>query len=223
MYAPVSQGGLNMINIKNILSTLHVKWIDRLCKDAGLSWLRLIWPKILDHIPPMLISGLMGITEPTLHSLSPFYCSAFRSFVYVNDLFYSQNWHVALPYNLYGTHLHPKIKHKWVQVGLLTVADLPLDGNCLSYDQIWSLFNSVEPDLYLFCSSLQKSLALVLPSLVHGTPTGNPAVINQMTPLLQGVVSSFFPKLIGNVIFVFCLCLMLIWRSYISGCWWNVK
>ncbi len=63
MYAPVSQGGLNMINIKNVLSTLHVKWIDRLCKDAGLSWLGIIWPKILDLIPPRLISGLTGITE----------------------------------------------------------------------------------------------------------------------------------------------------------------
>ncbi len=91
MYAPVLQWGLNMINIKNVLSTLHVKCIDRLCKDAGLSWLRLIWPKILGQIPPTLISGLMGITEPTLHSLSPFYCSTFQSFVYVNDLIYSQN------------------------------------------------------------------------------------------------------------------------------------
>ncbi len=76
MYAPVSQGGLNIINIKNVLSTLHVKWIHRLCKDAGLSWSRLIWPKILDLIPSRLISGLMGITEQTLQSLPPFYHSA---------------------------------------------------------------------------------------------------------------------------------------------------
>ncbi len=176
-----------MINIKNVLSTLHVKWIDRLCKDV-LSWLRLIWPKILGLIPPTLISGLTGITEQTLQSLSPFYCSAFQSFVYVYDLFYSQNRNSALPHNLYGTHLHPKIKHKWVHVRLLTVVDLPLDGNCLSYDQIRSCFTSVETDLYLFCSSLQKSLASVLLSLVHGTPTVNP---DQMKSLLQGVVSNF--------------------------------
>ncbi len=34
----VCKGGLNMINIKNTVHVLWLKWMDRLCKDVGSSW-----------------------------------------------------------------------------------------------------------------------------------------------------------------------------------------
>ena len=62
MYTPVSHGGLNMINIKNVISMLHVRWMDRLCYDAGTSWSRIIWPKVQMVILGHLISGLIKST-----------------------------------------------------------------------------------------------------------------------------------------------------------------
>ncbi len=128
MYAPVSHGGLNMIKIKSIMCTLHVKWMNRLCTDAGTTWSRIIWPKIKNVIPTNLISGLTGITEQSLNSLPQFYRSIIRSYVHVNNLFYLENKDLSLPYNLFGTQLHPRIRPRWVEMGLLCAADLPLKG-----------------------------------------------------------------------------------------------
>ena len=35
---PISDGGLNMIYIKNTVYLLHAKWMLHFCKDAGSSW-----------------------------------------------------------------------------------------------------------------------------------------------------------------------------------------
>ncbi len=78
MYAPVKEGSLNMINVKNVVHTLHVKWMKHLCDDHGNSWSRIIWPKIQSVIPPQLIASLMGITEQMLKDLTPFYHSILR-------------------------------------------------------------------------------------------------------------------------------------------------
>ena len=181
-----------MINIKSVMCTLHVKWMNRLCTDAGTTWSRIIWPKIKNVIPTNLISGLTGITEQSLNSLPQFYRSIIRSYVHVNNLFYLENKDLSLPYNLFGTQLHPRIRPRWVEMGLLCAADLPLKGKRIDYDQIKALLGpESSPNLYIFCSSLQRTLTPILPSLLHGDCHVNAALLVQMKSLLQENNSSF--------------------------------
>ena len=44
--SPVDHSGLNMLNVKNVVYVLQVKWMNCLSLDCGLSWSRHIWKKI---------------------------------------------------------------------------------------------------------------------------------------------------------------------------------
>ncbi len=126
MYAPVDRGGLNMINVKNVVHVLRVKWMDRLCKDAGSSWSRFAWAHLTNILAPKMITSLTGIDENTLSSLLKFYRAVVYSYCYVNCLFYTKNQGLPLSYNLFGTKNHPLIRMKRLHLGLCTAFDLPL-------------------------------------------------------------------------------------------------
>ena len=91
MYAPVDQRGLNMINVKNVVHVLWVKWMDRLCKDAGSSWPRFAWEHLTNILAPRMIVGLTGIDENTLESLPKFYRAVVHSYCHAMSLFYAKN------------------------------------------------------------------------------------------------------------------------------------
>ncbi len=129
-----------------------------LSEDQGRSWSRIIWPKIEQIFPTSLITGLTGIMESELAHLPTFYQSIFRSYVLVNDLFYKCNPGLPIPYNLYGTSLHPKIKQPWVDVGILTTFDVPTKNRWIDLTRLQAKFEKVPIDFYLFCCSLQQSL-----------------------------------------------------------------
>ncbi len=110
--SPVSEGGLKMLHVKNVLHTLQVKWMHRLTQDLGLSWSRFIWPLITKCIPPNLFGGMRQISESELKGLPLFYADMLHSYCRVNNLFYLRNDQLALPHNLWMTlgipKLHPK-------------------------------------------------------------------------------------------------------------------
>ncbi len=56
--ASVADGGLSMINVKNTVHYLRVKWVHHLCSDVGLSWSSFIWPVLTVLIPTELLTGL---------------------------------------------------------------------------------------------------------------------------------------------------------------------
>ena len=126
MYTPVSHGGLNMINIKNTVHVLQLKWMDRLYKDVGSSWSRFVWNKI-ERISLMpLMAGIRRIRESDLHTLSPFYWSMLRSYAYLNKLFYEANTAELLPRNIWFTLQFPFVDKDWHLAGINTLSDLPL-------------------------------------------------------------------------------------------------
>ena len=73
MYAPVIHGGINMINVKNVVHSLMVKWMCCLLLDRGTSWSLHAWNKLTTVIPERLFTGLTAVDENDLKMLSPFY------------------------------------------------------------------------------------------------------------------------------------------------------
>ena len=55
MCAPLEDGGLNMIHIKNVVHGLRVKWFQWLCADCGSSWSKFVWDDLTALIPHQLL------------------------------------------------------------------------------------------------------------------------------------------------------------------------
>ncbi len=49
-------GGLKMIHVRNVVHTLHVKWMNRLTMDRGFTWSRMIWPQLTKEISITTVS-----------------------------------------------------------------------------------------------------------------------------------------------------------------------
>ncbi len=181
----MKDGGLNMINIRNVIHALHVKWMKCFSDDQGRTWSRNIWLKFEQILPPSLIAGLTGITEQEIAPLPPFNQTILRSYALVNSLFYAQNPGLPIPYNLYGTKLHPRINHLWVEAGVFTANDVPTEDGCIDLARLRSKFVHIPSNFYLFCCSLQQSLGRHITSVIPGIPQVNELLILQSKVLLQ--------------------------------------
>ncbi len=149
MYSSILSGGINMVNIKNVLHVMRTKWMVCLCKDCSLSWSRIIWNKLQHSIPESLLSGLTAVTKQDITQLPLFYCAMIHSYAYVNSIFYQHNPKLQLQWNLFGTSFAPRVKWTWVCTGYLTLSDLPLSQGKLDFAQIAAHVSS-SADLYLF-------------------------------------------------------------------------
>ena len=151
MCAPIKLGSLNMIHVKNIVHSLQVQFMDRLCKDVGSSWSRYVWPKVSDIVPPDLIGGARLVQESYLTSLTPFYHSMVRSFVYVNNLFCWENKELSLPLNLWFITGMPSVNKTWLLAGFHMVLDLPIKSGKISITAVKSALLPTDPHMYHKC------------------------------------------------------------------------
>ncbi len=133
MIASLSSGGMQMLHVKNVVHSLHVKWFQHLTIDKGLTWSRMIWERVIDVIPENLFQGLCSVPESCLAGLDPFYSSMLHSYAYVNTLFYAKNPNIDLPMNLWGNSRSKAINLKFAKLGFCIVADLPLCQNKIDY------------------------------------------------------------------------------------------
>ncbi len=99
--APVEEGGLNMMYVKNLVHRLRVKWFHRICADYGSSWSKFIWSDLTALIPHQLLQGLWSVSESILKQLPPFYAGVVQSYAHVNNLY-------NLYYNSIDTHTLPQ-------------------------------------------------------------------------------------------------------------------
>ncbi len=88
-YAPVEEGGLNMMHVKNLVYGLCVKWFHRICADCGSSWSKFIWSDLTTLILHPLLQGLWSVSEGILKQLPPFYASVVQSYAHDNNLYYN--------------------------------------------------------------------------------------------------------------------------------------
>ena len=56
--APLELGGMKMLYICNVVHTLRVKWMKRICDDRGFTWSRYLWPALIRKLPSILLQGL---------------------------------------------------------------------------------------------------------------------------------------------------------------------
>ncbi len=184
MYAPVLQGGLGMINMKNVVHTLWTKWMEHLLKDWGGSWSSVIWDSVVSCVPEHLFSGLMAVDENDIQILIPFYQAVIQSFCFVNGLFMKKNAGLPHARNLFRTDFCPKIKRGWVWAGYNMAFDLPLQGHKIDVTQVLDMVTGSRPANYLFCCTLQQVLGGTLPCLIPGLPTMHPLLLMQSKVLL---------------------------------------
>ncbi len=145
-----------MLHVKNAVLVLHVKWMDRLCKDMESSWLRFIWPLVSDLFGVQLLAGARVIWESDLSLLTPFYALIVHSYLTLNNLFYQKNASLPLPRNLWFIpEMH--FKHEaWCSAGFQTVLDLPLIAGKINVDQVKSVLGHEDCSWYLWCCTFQK-------------------------------------------------------------------
>ncbi len=127
--APISDRGLNIVYVKNLVHRLQTKWYLHLCTDVGSSWSHFIWPRLTVIIPLELLHGLHSVSETLLGWLPPFYTVIVHSYVRVNNLFYESAEFevlVSLPHNLWCGAVCDRVDWEWVSAGFFTVADLPV-------------------------------------------------------------------------------------------------
>ena len=130
--APVIQGGLNMIHVKNTVHRLQAKWMEHLCKDVGSSWSWFIWPKIEEIIPFGMLPGVCSISDHLISHLPPFYYAMIHSFAYVNNLFFKANQSEHLLHNIWFSPMFPYLDRLWADRGFNTLVDIPLiDGKLM--------------------------------------------------------------------------------------------
>ncbi len=136
-----------------------------------------------------MITGLTSIDKNILEPLPKFYRAIVHSYCHVNSLFYAKNWGIPLVYNLFGTKNHPKIRPKWLQVGLCTALDLPLQGWTLDLGAIQMLVGK-NPGDFLFCHSIQQQLGFCFPCLTSGGHELHPLLLLQSKNLLTDACST---------------------------------
>ncbi len=170
-YAPILDGGLNMLHIKNQSHCLYVKWFQCLCAECGSSWSHFIWPILTEIIPVPLLQGLCSISDKILDKLQPFYATIICSYAYVNDLYYKSDPKIELPHNLWCGSLFPYIDQDWVAAGFYTVADLPVKGGRIDVIAVKQHMESVDyrQSPYFKCCALQSEYASCFSDLVVGT------------------------------------------------------
>ena len=88
-----------MLNIKNVVHVLRVKWMIQLYTDLGSTWSRHIWPCFENLVPLELISGLRCLSEVDIQKLPSFYASTLRSYLCINNLLYESSKDRALQIN----------------------------------------------------------------------------------------------------------------------------
>ncbi len=122
-----------MVDIKNVIHTMRVKWLNRLCLDRGQSWSRMAWSQITKYILDTLLPGLTGVCKSDIQKIPPFYAAVLHSYCHINSLFYQRNPKLALSHKLFGTDFAPKIRQNWVCAGLLMITDLPLHSGKIDF------------------------------------------------------------------------------------------
>ncbi len=148
-------GGLKMLNVKNVVHVLQVKWMIRLYSDLRSMWSRHIWLCFDNLVPLELISGLRCLSESEIQKLPPFYASILRSYIYVNNLFYESSKDKTLQINLWGTTGQAKIKCDWYAAGYFTIVDLPIQVGKLDFGVIADQLRASRGDTYLLCCKFQ--------------------------------------------------------------------
>ena len=86
--APLGNGGLNMLHLKNLVYGLWVKWFQKLCSDCGSSWSKYIWPTLTEILPYQLLQELCTILNSILQKFLPFYTNVLCSYAHTNNLYY---------------------------------------------------------------------------------------------------------------------------------------
>ncbi len=185
--ALVSDGGFNMLHVKNVVHGLRVKWYLGLCTDIGFSWSQFIWPDLTALIPYQLLQGLWSVSKQILSQLPPFYAGVICSYAYVNDLYYKNYDTSELLHNLWCGVLFLYIDPDWVKADLFTVANLPLANGKIDVMAIKQslLLVGCSCSLYLKCCAFQKGFGSLLGLEVNGTFLPNQHLPLMMKQLLR--------------------------------------
>ena len=196
-YSSYDMGGLNMLNVKNVVHALHVKWMNRFVLDCGLTWSQFIWLQIDKRIPNLLFCGLQHVPESSVIGIDNFYAVMVRSFAHVNDLFCTKNKDLPdFPINLCSHPKSTKMNILMSELGYNILADLPLDGKKIDHAAVqekwnnWNKLNKSSLNCFMICYSLQTKFNKFI-----GINSGNgchllhPELLNQMKTLLCSATS----------------------------------
>ena len=180
--APVEEGGLNMMNVKNLVHGLCVKWFHRICTDCGSSWSKFIWSDLTALILHPLLQGLQSVSKSILKQLPPFYTGIVRSYAHVNNLYYNSIDTHTLPQNLWCGKLFSHVDWDWIAVGYYTIADLLKSEGKIDVIAVKAKLQSVGyfHSPYLQCCAFQTGFSSWLGSEVVGT-----FVPNDLLPLVM--------------------------------------
>ena len=163
-----------------------------ICKDAGSSWSRFIWPQISEVIPEQLWTGLWSMTEKNLAALDPFYVAIIQLYALTNNLMYENFDTTGLPQNLWGGALFSQMPQNWLRAGFYTAFDLPVLSRRIDVNEVKSRLAPFgdHPDMFLKCCTFQRYFSGCLDSTVPGTFILCNDLLTRSKSLLQAQSSS---------------------------------
>ncbi len=133
-----------MIHVKNSIHGMRTKWMHHLCRDAGSSSSRFIWPRLAGIIPSSLWTGMHSVSESLAAQIPQFYATIVCSYSYVNNLFYENALNpVELPHNLWSNSVFSDVNALWCQVGFCTVPDLLVDDGKINVPAVTQALRQV--------------------------------------------------------------------------------
>ncbi len=173
MTAKYQQGGMQMLNVKNVYHVLKVKWMHRIAVDTRLIWSRFCWNEISSQIPYKLWKGMCMVRESSLSLLDPFYAVTICSFSMMNNLFFLKNRNKPgisdFPTNLWCHPKSPEIALTFASAEFCIVSDLPICEGKINVQHIIEHLGKNWANVFMTCYHLQSMFLKYFGELALGS------------------------------------------------------